>query len=95
LADLVQSGHLDGRFLEQMPVLDVRPDRCYEPELLERYQGLLGSAACDGDADRQFTLVWQQSEAVPGHRQHRQTLVDQVPADCFSHPTYVPVPASP
>lgn len=92
LSDLVGSGHLDRSFLEAMPVLDVLPDRCYEPDVLERFRGLLGTAECDGNPDRAFTLVWERSEAMPGHPQYRQSLVDQVPADCFSHPTYVALP---
>lgn len=95
LDDLVLSGHLERRFVEEMPVLDVLPDRCYEPELQDRYRGLVGAADCDDDPDRAFTLVWHRARAVPGNRQYRESLVDQVPADCFSHPTYVPAPPAP
>jgi hypothetical protein len=95
LSDLVGSGHLDERFLADMPVLDVLPDRCYDKDVLDRYQGLLGSAECDGDPDRDFTLVWHRDTAVAGNRRYREALVDQVPADCLSHPTYVPIAPPP
>lgn len=93
LSDLVASGHLDRRFLDEMPVFDVLPNRCYDEATRERYAALFSGARCDDDPDRAFTLVWNRSEAVPGERNYRASVIDEVPADCLSHPTYVPAPA--
>lgn len=90
LSDLVDSGHLDARFLDEMPVLDVLPNRCYDASTRERYSNLFSGARCDGDPDRAFTLVWNRSGAVPGERRYRESVIEEVPADCLSHPTYVP-----
>lgn len=93
LDDLVSSGHLDQQIMDAMPVLDVLPDRCYEPEVRQRYSALLGAAKeCDGNEDAGFTLVWDKGEAVAGNRRYRESRVDDTPADCLSHPTYVPAP---
>jgi hypothetical protein len=93
LADLVESGHLDSRFLADMPVLDVLPNRCYDADIRERYSEVFSAAGCDDNPDRAFTLVWHRELAVPGERRYRETLVEGVPADCLSHPTYVPPPS--
>jgi hypothetical protein len=95
LGDLVESGHLDEAIAEKMPVLNVLPDRCYDAATREQFGALIGGSAardCDNNPDREFTLVWRRENAVEGNRSYRPSRIAEVPADCLSHPTYVPAP---
>jgi hypothetical protein len=97
LDDLVDSDHLDRAFLAAMPVLDVLPNRCYSDRLIEEYPDILAAsrAACEDPEVSDHTLVWRASDANDANRAFRLTRVDDVPARCLSHPTYVSVPTSP
>jgi len=97
--DLVGSGYLDAQIAEAMPVLAVLPDRCYDPALSQRHPDLLGARpACDvtaDDDDLEHTLVWHDSEANAQAPTFRSARVDDAPARCLSHPSYVAVPPAP
>lgn len=96
LQDLVESGHLDQAIADEMPVLDVLPNRCYSPELIEEYSDILSARTrCDDEFASEFTLVWRNADANEDNRNYRPSRIDQVPARCLSHPTYVSVPQSP
>lgn len=97
LDDLVESGHLDPSFADEMPVIDVLPDRCYDAETVDRYGDVLAGvrAQCEDPSRGEFTLVWLASEANEDNRTFRISRVDGVPARCLSHPTYVSVPQPP
>lgn len=97
LRDLVDSGHLEPRFVEEMPVIDVLPDRCPDPDLVERYPGLVRSRHdCDpSQPERQFTLVWERALAEATHSRSRRAAIRGTPASCYAHPTYVALPPLP
>lgn len=99
LADLVESGYLDADIAEAMPVIAVLPDQCYDPELSERHPDLLGARpSCEAGADAddlEHTLMWRDSEANAAHPTFRSARVDDAPARCLSHPSYVAVPRAP
>ena len=99
LADLVESEYLDADVAEAMPVIAVLPDRCYDLALSERHPDVLGARpTCDrgaGDEDSEQTLVWRDSVANAQAPTFRSARVDDAPARCLSHPSYVAVPQAP
>jgi hypothetical protein len=91
LRDLVESGHLEQRFVDEMPVLDVLPDRCYPQEIRDAYAEIPDSPCTD---EAGFTLVWDDERANAETRSFRMDVVDGAPARCLSHPTYIGTPTT-
>lgn len=93
LKSLVDSGHLASAIAESMPTLQVLPERCYSQAEIDTHPDVLVGARTDCDpeaAQHATTLTWTRQDAVPSNRNFRETVIDQSPALCLAHPTYIP-----